>query len=118
MSKPTRSLVNKRSGNVVATRISTAEGVWQNFKGLMFRTTLHDGEGLVFRPARGIHTHFMRFPIDLLFLDASDRVTKIRPSMSPWRFDFTNAAGVIEVSSGFAAAKDIRTGDQLEFRDA
>lgn len=108
-------LVNERTGAVVATAIAEAVGPWQAFKGLMLRKSLPDGHGMVFRPARGIHTHFMRFPIDLIFFDASGRVTKIRPAMPPWRFDFTNAAGVVEMNAGAAAANDIRPGDQLRF---
>jgi uncharacterized membrane protein (UPF0127 family) len=109
-------VVNERTGAVVATAIAEADGPWQAFKGLMFRKDLPDGHGMLFRPARGIHTHFMRFPIDLIFLDKSDRVVKIRPAMVPWRFDFTNAAGVIEMAAGRAEANDIRPGDQLLFQ--
>jgi len=68
---------------------------------------------MLIRPAKGIHTHFMRFPIDLIYLDEQNRVVKIRPSMRPWRFDFTNAAAVIEMTGGTSAAVDIREGDQL-----
>jgi uncharacterized membrane protein (UPF0127 family) len=108
-------VVNERTGAVVATAIAEADGPWQAFKGLMFRKDLPDGQGMVFRPARGIHTHFMRFPIDLIFLDKSDRVVKIRPAMVPWRFDFTNAAAVIEMNAGAAQAQDVQPGDHLLF---
>ena len=47
-----------------------------------------------------------------------NRVVKVRPSMRPWRFDFTNAAAVIEMTGGAAASTDVRAGDQLEFRPA
>lgn len=108
-------LVNLRTDQVVATSIEEADGAWKAFKGLMLRMDLPEGHGMVFRPARGIHTHFMRFPIDLVFLDGANLVVKIRPAMAPWRFDFTNAAGVIELRSGAAAANDIQQGDQLVF---
>jgi uncharacterized membrane protein (UPF0127 family) len=108
-------VVNARTGNVVGDSIAEAVGPWQSFKGLMFREELPAGHGLIFRPARGIHTHFMRFPIDLVFFDKTDTVTKVRPAMAPWRFDFTNAGGVIELNAGTAAASDIRPGDQLRF---
>jgi uncharacterized membrane protein (UPF0127 family) len=110
-------VVNQRTGQVVATHIEDATGLWASFRGLMLRSKLDDGHGMVFRPAKGIHTHLMRFPIDLIFLEKGDTVRKIRPAMKPWRFDFTNAAGVIEMNAGAAAANDIRPGDQLLFEE-
>jgi len=105
----------QRNNVVLGDQIGEATGMWGSFKGLMFKKSLPDGHGLVFRPARGIHTNFMRFPIDLVFFDADQRVTKVRPRMVPWRLDFTNAAGVIEMPEGSAAARDVRPGDQLIF---
>ncbi len=109
-------VVNERTGQVVGTHIADASGPWNSLKGLMLQKSLPDGHGLVFRPARGIHTHLMRFPIDLIFFDKQDTVVKIRPAMVPWRFDFTNAAGVIEMPAGTASANDIRSGDRLRFQ--
>src|SRR3954453_2019411 len=115
MGKQARQVVDERTGQVVGSTVRAAEGLWGSFVGLMFKRELPAGHGLVFRPARGIHTHFMRFPIDLIFLDKTNRVTKVREAMVPWRFDFTNAAGVIEVNAGTARAADIQPGDQLRF---
>lgn len=106
---------DERNGAVIGDKIGEASGPWNSFKGLMFKKTLPDGEGLVFRPAWGIHTNFMRFPIDLVFFDKQQKVTKIRPRMVPWRIDFTGAAGVIEIPAGTAASRDVRPGDQLVF---
>ncbi|CAA9537340.1 MAG: hypothetical protein AVDCRST_MAG73-1544 [uncultured Thermomicrobiales bacterium] len=108
-------VTNQRTGRIVLTGVRTAEGAWGSFKGLMLKKHLPDGEGLLFRPARGIHTQFMRFPIDLVFLDEAHRVTKVREAMRPWRFDFTSAAAVIEINPGAARAADIRPGDLLVF---
>lgn len=111
-------VVNERTDTTVATTIRAAEGVWGSFVGLMFKKELGAGHGLLFRPARGIHSHFMRFPIDLVYLDTSNRVTKIREAMQPWRFDFTSAAGVIEMTAGTARAMGIQVGDVLRFEAA
>jgi uncharacterized membrane protein (UPF0127 family) len=108
---------NERTGEVFGTQIEQARGLWASFKGLMFRKSIPDGYGMVFRPARGIHTNFMRFPIDLIFFDRENRVKKVRSAMKPWRWDFTNAAGVIEMNPGWATRSDIRPGDQLHFED-
>jgi uncharacterized protein len=106
---------NERNGQIVGDDIEEAGGIWGSFKGLMGRKSIPDGYGLVFRPARGIHTNFMRFPIDLIYFDKDNRVTKVRPAMKPWRWDFTSAAAVIEMNPGSAAKADLRAGDQLRF---
>lgn len=105
----------QRSGEILGDNIAEAAGMWGSFKGLMFKKSLPEGHGLIFKPARGIHTNFMRFPIDLIFFDRDQRVTKVRPSMVPWRLDFTNAQGVIEMPAGAAERHDVRPGDQLVF---
>lgn len=109
---------NGRTGGVVAEDAEDAKGPWRSFMGLMFKASIPDGYGLVFRPAMGIHTNFMRFQIDLIFFDRDDRVVKVRPSMRPWRWDFTRAAGVIEMNPGSAAKADLQPGDQLQFEPA
>lgn len=108
-------VIIERNGAVLGEEIGETMGIWESFKGLMFKKSLPDSHGLVFRPARGIHTNFMRFPIDLIFFDLDQRVTKVRLRMVPWRLDLTNEAGVIEMPEGSAAARDIRPGDQLIF---
>ena len=108
-------VVNERTTRVVLTNLHKAQGIWGSFMGLMFKKSIPDGFGLLFQPAKGIHSQFMRFPIDLVFLDKTNRVTKVREAMRPWRFDFTNAAGVIEMNPGVARAMDIQAGDQLRF---
>jgi uncharacterized membrane protein (UPF0127 family) len=108
-------VVNERTRRVVGTAVREPQGFWGSFVGLMGKRDLPAGHGLLFKPARGIHTHFMRFSIDLIFLDKANRVTKVREAMAPWRFDFTSAAGVIEMNAGTARTIDIRPGDQLRF---
>ena len=107
------SVVNSRTGLVFLTDLREAQGSWQQFAGLMFARSLGDAQGVLFRPARGIHTHFMRFPIDLLYLDEAHRVCAIREAMPPWRFDLRSAAAVIEVNAGAARAAEIQICDEL-----
>ena len=107
------SVVNSRTGLVFLTDLREAQGSWQQFAGLMFARSLGDAQGVLFRPARGIHTHFMRFPIDLIYLDEAHRVCAIREAMPPWRFDLRSAAAVIEVNAGAARAAEFQIGDEL-----
>jgi uncharacterized protein len=108
-------VINDRNGRVFLTDLHVVRGVWERFAGLMLRSSLAEARGLLFRPARGIHTLFMRFPIDLVYLDQERRVRAIRPAMPPWRLDLRCADAVIEVNAGAASAADIRLGDRLRF---
>ena len=115
--KASSSVMNMRTGSVVAQTAEEAAGLWASFKGLMFRASMPDDYGLVFRPAMGIHTCFMRYPIDLIYFDKQNRIKKIRSAMKPWRIDLTNAAGVIEMNPGTASRTGLQKGDVLEFRN-
>jgi uncharacterized membrane protein (UPF0127 family) len=106
-------VVNCRNGRVFVSHLREARGHWQHFAGLMLVPSLDHGEAVLFRPARGIHTHFMRFAIDLIYLDDAHRVHAIRESMPPWRFDLRTGAAVIEANAGAARAADLQIGDQL-----
>lgn len=108
-------VINTRNDQTFLTDVQEARGPWQQFAGLMLRPSLPQTAGLLFRPARGIHTHFMRFPIDLIYLDERHQVQAIRPGMSPWRFDTRRAAAVIEANSGVASKAGLRVGDYLRF---
>jgi len=108
-------IVNGRNDRVFLSQVRETQGLWQRFAGLMFTSSIGQSEGLVFRPAGGVHTQFMRFAIDLVYLDGANRVCAIREAMPPWRFDMRSAAAVIEANAGAASAADLRIGDQLHF---
>jgi uncharacterized protein len=87
-------------------------------RGLMGRRGLPAGEGLLLTPAPSIHTAFMRFPIDALFLDRDLRVLDIRASMPPWRVaSKRHARAVLELPAGECARRGVEVGDRLELRD-
>jgi uncharacterized protein len=82
--------------------------------GLMGKHGLPAGEGLLLSPAPGIHTAFMRFPIDALFLDADMRVVDIVERMRPWRMaSRRRARAVLELAAGECARRGVRIGDRL-----
>ena len=82
--------------------------------GLMGKRGLPAGEGLLLSPAPGIHTAFMRFPIDALFLDADMRVVDIVERMRPWRMaSRLRARAVLELAAGECARRGVRIGDRL-----
>ncbi len=109
---------NKTTGAVVADHATSATNPWTRFRGLMLRSALGPGEGLIIRPCSSIHMMFMRFPIDAVFFDKDQRVTKVARNVRPWRglaFGGRGAKCVIELPLGAAAG--IEAGHQLAFRD-
>ena len=61
-----------------------------------------------------MHTHFMRFPIDVLFLDSEGRIVSVAPALRPWRFaSAKNAASVLELAGGECERLGLAEGDVL-----
>ncbi|MFZ5814759.1 MAG: DUF192 domain-containing protein [Bacillota bacterium] len=98
---------------VLGERIARADRFAQRLLGLMFRRQLGDGEGLWIEPCQSVHTHFMRFPIDVIFVDRQQTVVKVIPAMQPWRFSpvVRQAFAVLELPAG--AARSTAPGDRL-----
>lgn len=103
------------TGRVVCRRCEPADTVWTRFRGLQMRRALAPGEGLLLRPAGSIHTLFMRFAIDVVFLDRDLRVLEVRAGLRPWRMASVRGAKVVlELPAGAAEAAGIRAGSRLE----
>ena len=85
--------------------LMVADTFWKRSIGLMGKPGLKAGQGLLLSPCGSIHTCFMRFPIDIIFLDSQNRVIKIRQNVVPWRLvrGGWKARSVIEVQSGWLA---------------
>ncbi|MGZ4257858.1 MAG: DUF192 domain-containing protein, partial [Gaiellaceae bacterium] len=98
-------------GNVVCERCLLAETPLARLRGLLGRSDLPAGEGLLLRPAGSIHTAFMRFPIDAVFLDRADRVLKVAHELPPWRMAGSRGArAVLELPAGEAAKRGLHAG--------
>lgn len=110
-------LVRKKgTGEVLATRVFRADTPWARMKGLLGRKTLSPEEGLWIVPANSVHTCFMRFPIDVVFLDAKGVILKVISPMPPWRMTLPvlGAKSVLELPAG---ASVLKAGDRLEFKE-
>lgn len=85
-------------------------------KGLLGRNSLDDGEGLLIRPCKGIHTFGMRFPIDAVFLNRDKRVVAAICNIMPNRMTrmYLGASSVIELPAGTIDKTATLPGDQLE----
>ena len=102
------------SGQVLATRVEGAFDSASRKKGLLGRDGLPDGHALVIAPCGGVHTFFMRFPIDVVFLARDGRVLKVCSAVKPWRMAFAPTAfGVVELPAGTARRCEARKGDYV-----
>lgn len=110
-------IVFNRTRNLeVASRVVRAVSFQSRLFGLIPRVSMELEDGLWLAPCAMIHTCFMRFPIDAVFLDGELRVLKVCADLKPWRFSpwVTGAASVLELSSGRACGM-LAEGDRLEF---
>jgi uncharacterized protein len=83
-------------------------------RGLLGRDRLERGEGLLLRPASSIHTFFMRFAIDAVWLDRDLRVVGVTHDVSPWRTAAQSGAkAVLELPAGEATALGLEVGESL-----
>ena len=102
-------------GPVVCESCSVADRPLARMRGLMGRAGLDSGQGILLSPAPSIHTFFMRFAIDALFLDAELRVLRIVPGLRPWRAASCRGARVVvELPAGEAKRRGVSVGDHLE----
>lgn len=108
-------VVNATHGTVVATRLEVASSGKTRRKGLLGRDHLAPGEGLWIVPCESVHTFFMRFPIDLVYLDRRNCVRKVRSSVGAWRISACfSAHSVLELPAGTVWATATKRGDVIE----
>ncbi|MEK7269946.1 MAG: DUF192 domain-containing protein [Planctomycetota bacterium] len=95
-------------------RIRILDTFGERLRGLLGRRALAETEGVLLSPCRSIHTAFMRFPVDAVFLDANGTVLRVKSDLRPFRLAAcATAASVAELSAGACARAGIRAGDRL-----
>ena len=111
------------SGTVLADQVVVARGGWQRMIGLLSRVSFSDGEAMVFPRCHAIHTCFMRFSIDVIFLrtvqgsgfGVGGVVVKIVHQLFPFRFAMTwGADTVVELPAGACERAGLQRGELLE----
>jgi uncharacterized membrane protein (UPF0127 family) len=109
-----KTIVNLTRESVVCEQVVIADRALPRMRGLLGRWALPSGEGLLLRPAPSIHTAFLRFPIDVVFLDSDLRVIRLVQRLMPWRAaSALRAKAVLELSAGESARRELRLRDQL-----
>jgi uncharacterized protein len=112
--------LNRTRGNVLCERLEVAASMAAQSRGLLGRDGLGPGAGMLFEggflPLMWMHMFFMRFAIDIVFLDKANRVLRINHSLKPWRVSsmVLGARKALELEAGAAARSGTVAGDQLE----
>jgi uncharacterized membrane protein (UPF0127 family) len=119
MARGRPSTILRAGATPVCERCDVAETPLTRLKGLLGRSRLRSGEGLLIRPTSAIHTCFMRFPIDAVFLDRELVVLRAVSDMPAWRFaGCRRSRAVLELAAGEIRRHGIRPGDRLRLADA
>jgi uncharacterized membrane protein (UPF0127 family) len=113
-------VVNSRADTILGSRVMLAVGVRSRLQGLLGRQDLAPGEGLWLEPCASIHMFFMRFAIDVVFVDRLGAVVKPCKDVRPWRLATggRRARAALELPAGTIERSDTRVGDRLELRPA
>jgi len=106
--------VEREQGEVVCRHCLLADNPWTRLRGLLGRGGLRPDQGLLLRPVNAIHTFFMRFAIDVVFLDRDYVVVKVVNDVRPWHFCAARRAKVVlELAAGVAAGLQLSVGERL-----
>lgn len=108
-------LINKDTNQCLCSHILHANTFWKRLCGLLPYKSLPEGVGMLITPCKSVHTFFMRFPIDVVYLDREMRVVAIfenvpRGKSLPYQ---KKAYSVLELPVGRAAAANTQTGHLL-----
>lgn len=112
-------ILNISRGTTVASAAVVADTFWTRMTGLLNRKSLVPGEGLVIKRCCSIHTAFMRFSIDAIFVDRENGVVGCVADLRPFRVSpvYRRASFVVEVPAGIIEASRTTVGDTLELKD-
>jgi uncharacterized protein len=114
MTAPRMALVNQRTDEALADRIELAVTRNDRRKGLLGRDVFETSSALIIAPCFSIHTMFMRFDIDAVFVDDDGRAVKVVQGMGPWRIAVEPFAhAVVELPAGSLRERPVDVGDRL-----
>lgn len=112
-------VINKTNNLVLADKAEIAKAFLKRLIGLLNHDSLNEGEALILLPSNSIHSFFMRFTIDALFLDKNKKIVGILPSFKPFRISpvYFNSILVIELPDGIIEKTQTKLGDVLEIAE-
>lgn len=112
-------LIDRTTNEILAEDVEIADTFWRRFRGLMLRRKFPRGKALLFRlskPSRhGVHMFFVKFPIDLLYLDSRFTVVELRPRLKPWRTHRPKVLSnyIVELPAGTISRLRVKKGHKL-----
>lgn len=109
-------ITNVTRGSTLATQARRADSFTARARGLMLAPPLPEGGGLVIEPCNSIHMFFMRYPLDIVFLDKQCAVTFMYRGIKPWRLGrmVRGARLAIELPEGTIERSSTQVGDRIE----
>ena len=104
------------TGQLLAEKVTLANTFFTRLRGLIARSRLAPAEALWLRPCNGVHTWWMHYAIDVIFLDRELRIVKLVENMRPFRLTAPHreARSVLEMSAHSISRAQLKVGDQLE----
>jgi len=108
-------IINSTKNTILAEDAVTASTLWRRMKGLLGEGSLNKGSAMVLKPCNSVHTFFMRFAIDVIFVDDKNCVIKTFTQLKPFRLSpvYYNAAFAIELPFGAVKESATSAGDFL-----
>ncbi len=109
-------IINLKNNAVLADRARVADTFWSRLIGLLNRNSLGKGEALILKPSNAIHTLFMRFSIDVLFLDKNGKVIGLLSVFRPFRFSpiYSGSRLTIELPEDTIKLTQTKLGDVVQ----
>lgn len=109
----------KRNGIIVADTIERAGSLSSQLKGLIGRRKFENGSAMIFPGCKQVHTFFMQFPIDILFINKDRKVIKIIENLDPGKITgyVKDSSDIIELPSHTVFDCRIVIGDELVYEN-
>lgn len=110
-------LINKTSNAIISENLQIADTYFKRLKGLMFTKELPLQNALQIIPCSEIHTFFMNYSIDVLYLDVNNNIISIDENLQPRKIrkKVKNAVSVIELPKGKIKKSNIKVGQTVQF---
>jgi len=117
--KPNTAAINVTKGVAIASELEIATSFAARSQGLLGRSGLKPDTGLLIDPCSSIHMWFMRFPIDVIFLDKKNRVVGLRRNVKPWGMAWSwRGVKTLELPVGVIASTKTQVGDIVAFQSS
>jgi len=111
-------LCNDTDRKVIIPKVSITENWIERARGLLGRAQLEEGEAMLISPCNSIHTFFMPYAIDVVYLDKKMHILKICSDLSPWSLSGCRTAFmVLELPARAASKNNLQTGMRLSWQE-